>query len=122
MDEARALDRQHVRMLHVQHASTLGQPMNETIVGASKARRSVPCKRCKRTIVFVEVETEIEGEIISVAVDPEVIRTVAYPSGTVRQVSRRVHAEMCTSYQIENDRKAAREAREAFIKGKGRKR
>lgn len=66
------------------------------------------CGKCSRPVQLVKVDGSM------VAVDPEVMSMI--PSGKLGEVisasaavtGRRVHAEMCTSYQLEADREKRR--------------
>jgi hypothetical protein len=79
------------------------------------------CGKCARPVQMVKVDG------VAVAVDPEVMSFV--PSGRLGEVvhvgsastGRRVHAEMCTSYQLEAERKQ-RQAEMAEYNRRQRKR
>lgn len=78
---------------------------NRTLVNSPG---KMTCGKCSRPVQMVKVDGSL------VAVDPEVMSFV--PSGRLGEVvsaaaamtGRRVHAEMCTSYQLEAEREERR--------------
>lgn len=66
--------------------------MSETLAADSKRIRKTTCRACSRTIHMIPVGSGL------VAVDPELIAVVT--SGKAQhQQARRVHAELCDTYQ-----------------------
>lgn len=73
------------------------------------------CRKCERTVVVVNVEG------VRYEVDPEIINVVTLEGGEIVH-ARRAHADMCTSYQVERDKRVAKDKlRGSFAGGFGRR-
>jgi hypothetical protein len=91
--------------------------MSQTLVGDQRSA----CPSCKRTVRMVSVDGKLT------AVDPEVIAVI--PSGqhggalsSARQMTgRRVHADVCDSYQRQDQRIANRREMAAYTKRNSKK-
>lgn len=86
-------------------------------------RRSSPikntCRKCDRTVVVVEIDG------IRYELDPEIINVVTL-DGTAYMMARRAHGENCVRYQVERDKRVARDKelgrhRNAFAGGVGKR-
>lgn len=93
--------------------------MNQTLVAQSS---TTVCSSCSRTVRIVPVDGKM------VAVDPEVIAVVPVGrhGGTLAAASsttgRRVHAELCETYQRDDRRQERRKEIAAYEKKQGKRR
>lgn len=96
--------------------------MSETLSGSSKFRSGASkstCTSCSRTVHMIPVDGSL------VAVDPEIIRVIRVGRhGGALAVSesvpaRRLHAELCDTYQRDGRRDALRKELAAYNKLKG---
>lgn len=82
------------------------------------SRKSV-CQKCQRTVAILDLDG------VLTAVDPELVNVVPLDGERVAIFARRVHADLCQRYQIDNDRRRARERlereRTAFAGGVGKR-
>ena len=81
------------------------------------AKGKTVCPECKRDVHVVEIETK-PGRFEKVALDPEIMTGAEYPRGSKRTLFRRVHAERCTVYQLENENREKRERWKRQSEGK----
>lgn len=85
--------------------------MSSTLSGSGSKET---CRRCSRTVQLVSVNGQM------VAVDPEVIAII--PSGRLGETvavkaamtGRRIHAELCESYQLAEQREVRRRELAAY--------
>lgn len=82
------------------------RPDNEKPRVATKGKST--CKVCKRDVKIVPIERP-DGTFEMVEFDPEVITGVEYPKGKRRQFFQRTHADRCSVYEMENEKKAKHE-------------
>lgn len=76
--------------------------MSETLAGSSARTRKHTCAKCKRTVYVVVIDGA------RVETDPELISVVPFDGAPRKIMARRSHAEMCTRYQIEDEKRAAK--------------
>jgi len=77
--------------------------MSATFATFSRGTRKNTCRKCGRTVVV----QEIDGA--KVETDPELINVVPMKGPPVFVLARRAHADLCQRYQIENEKRAARD-------------
>lgn len=73
------------------------------------------CRKCERTVVVINVDG------VRYEVDPEIINVVTLDGGEIVH-ARRAHADMCTNYQLERDKRVAKDRlRGSFAGGVGKR-
>lgn len=92
----------------LRYAASVG-PVSETLSAGMSRDRKTTCRACKRTVHIVPLDVQAGVVKSTEIVDPEVITVVGWPGGDIRMRVRRVHAEMCLTYQAENERRAMRQ-------------
>lgn len=76
--------------------------MSATLSPTGGRSQKSTCRKCNRTVILIPIGAG------RVEVDPEIINAVPFEGAKSIMMSRRVHADMCVKYQLENEKKAAR--------------